>query len=376
MAYHQRGDRSHRPEDRAKRVHHALWLIENHPDSELLHSPVSRFTSGELSADEYRRASVLWEAAPRTAAVQWNAASFFENLDRGLYMHYLEATAAADPNHPFALRPLAHLYAVSVLQSGPLASRALAGLEASKNVWVLGNAAHMLQGLYNQSLQMRGAPNTRATELAERYFLRAKALDPNLDRKAILPQLDSQAIARARQAERDALQAAQDFQARAEESVGRIRRLPVDAFPALPATVANVLRTRGCTVPQPSPDGAPRNVIRGEFFTKGEGGWAVLCSVNHSTTLLAFRHDGDTSPEALITSEDKGYLQMLGENEIGYSREIRAVNRDFILRHYRAYGGSEPPPIDHHGIDDAFLEKASITWYWHQGKWLQLQGAD
>jgi hypothetical protein len=52
------------------------------------------------------------------------------------------------------------------------------------------------------------------------------------------------------------------------------------------------------------------------------------------------------------------------------------VGRDFIMRHYRAYGAPEPPPIDHHGIDDAFLEKASVTWYFHQGKWLQLTGAD
>jgi hypothetical protein len=32
--------------------------------------------------------------------------------------------------------------------------------------------------------------------------------------------------------------------------------------------------------------------------------------------------------------------------------------------------------IDHNGIDDAFLEKASITWYWYKGRWMQLQGAD
>ena len=49
MAYHRRADRAGRPEDRAKRVQHALWLIEHHPDSELLHSPVSRFSQGELT---------------------------------------------------------------------------------------------------------------------------------------------------------------------------------------------------------------------------------------------------------------------------------------------------------------------------------------
>ncbi len=191
--------------------------------------------------------------------------------------------------------------------------------------------------------------------------------------QAILPQIDLREIARARQVER---QAQRDWQARAEEAIGKIRRLPVEAFPELPTAVAGVLRARNCRVPQPSPEGAPRNVIRGEFFAQGEAGWAVLCSVNNSTALLAFRNDRDTNPDTVTTSDDRIYLQGLDGDQMGYSREITAVGRDFIMRHYRAYGGPEPPPIDHHGIDDAFLEKASITWYFHQGKWLQLQGAD
>ena len=282
MAYHQRADRADRQEDRAKRVQHALWLIEHHPDSELLHSPVSRFSQGELTPADYRRAVALWYAAakakPSDAAVQWNAASFFQDLDPELHMHYLEATAAADPNHPFALRPLADFYALSILGRGPLASRAQAGLQASNNAWVLGNAAYMLQSQYNQTLQ-RGAPNPRAAELAERYFLRAKALDPNLDRQAILPQIDMRAIARAWKVQ---AQAQRVWEARAKETVGGIRRLPVEAFPDLPAAVAGVLRARNCRVPQPSPDGATRNLIRGEFFAKGEAGWAVFCSANNS----------------------------------------------------------------------------------------------
>jgi hypothetical protein len=150
----------------------------------------------------------------------------------------------------------------------------------------------------------------------------------------------------------------------------------VEAFPELPPAVAGVLRARNCGAPQPSAGGNPRNVIRGEFFARGEAGWAVLCSVNNSTALLAFRNDRDTNPDTVNTSEDSEYLQGLDGNQIGYSRELTAVGRDFIMRHYRAYGGPEPPPIDHQGIDDAFLEKASITWYFHNGKWLRLQGAD
>jgi hypothetical protein len=376
MAYYQRADQSGRQEERSKRVRHVLWLIEHHPDSELLHSYVSRFSKGELAPVEYRRAVTLWDTAakakPADAAVQWNAASFFQDLDPELHMHYLEATAAADPNHPFALRPLADFYALSILEGGPLAPRAQAGLEASNNIWVLGNAAYMLQSQYNSGLQM-GRPNPRAAELAERYFLRAKALAPNLDRQTILPQLDPQGMARARQVE---LQAQRDWQARAEEAIGKIRRLPVEAFPQLPTAVAAVLRARNCRVPQPSAKGAPRNVIRGEFFAKGEAGWAVFCSANNATALLAFRNDSDTNPDTVTTSEDRLYLQGLDGNRIGYSRQITAAGRDFIMRHYRAYGGPEPPPIDHQGIDDAFLEKASVTWYFYNGKWLRLRGAD
>ena len=152
--------------------------------------------------------------------------------------------------------------------------------------------------------------------------------------------------------------------------------MPVDAFPDLPPAVANVLRQRRCTIPQPWGDTSPRNVIRGEFIAKGESGWAALCSVNNLTALLVFRNDGDTAPQTVNSSEDRNYLQGVDATDIGYSRQISAASRDFILRHYRAYGGPEPPPIDHHGIDDAFVGKASSTWYWHRNRWIALQGAD
>lgn len=83
-AYHQRGDRSGRLEDRAKRLRHVLWLIEHHPDSELLHSPVSRFSPGQISPADYQQAIPLWDAAAkaqlRNAAVQWNPASSDEGV--------------------------------------------------------------------------------------------------------------------------------------------------------------------------------------------------------------------------------------------------------------------------------------------------------
>jgi len=376
MAYHQRGDRIAHPEDRVKRIEHVLWLILNHPESELLHSPVSRFGPGELPPASYRRADELWQTAvkahPKDAAVQRNAAAFFEELDPDRYLRYAEATAEADPNDARAIRGLAHRYAMALLEDGSSASHAEAALESSKNAWILGNTAYELQSRYNLSLQA-GRPNPRAAALAERYFLRALALNPTLDRKAILPQIDLRAIAETQKATE---QSRREWAAKAEEAAAKIRRLPIDAFPEIPGAIAKVLRDKNCTVPQPAIGSGPQNVIRGEFFGKGKTGWAVLCSVNQSTSLLVFENHLDTSPQVLNTSHDNGYLQGVGNDKIGYSRAIGPVSRDFIVTHYRAYGGPEPPPIDHHGIDDAFLEKASIVWYFHEGKWLQLAGAD
>lgn len=140
--------------------------------------------------------------------------------------------------------------------------------------------------------------------------------------------------------------------------------------------MAAVLQSRHCTIPQPTNNGPARNVIRGEFFQKGQKGWAVLCSRDGKSSILVFRNNHDSHPDEIAESPDDRFVVETWQGELVYSREISAVDQNFILRHYRAYGGPKPPPIDHNGIDDAFLEKASVTWYWRDGKWMQLQGAD
>ena len=114
----------------------------------------------------------------------------------------------------------------------------------------------------------------------------------------------------------------------------------------------------------------------GEFFVKGQISWAVLCSTGGQSGILVFRNDSDTKPDELARAEDRNYLQGDVGGVIVYSREVSVVERQYIVRHYRAYGGPEPPPIDHQGINDSFLEKASVVHYWYQGRWLQLTGAD
>ncbi len=117
-------------------------------------------------------------------------------------------------------------------------------------------------------------------------------------------------------------------------------------------------------------------VIKGSFIKPHEIDWAVLCSVNRTSTILIFRNASPTRVLEIAREPDINRLQVEGGEKIGYCREISSVGRDFIMRHYDAYGGVKPPPIDHQGIDDAFVEKASVVLYFYRGKWLPLTGAD
>jgi hypothetical protein len=160
------------------------------------------------------------------------------------------------------------------------------------------------------------------------------------------------------------------------EAEKRIVRLPPAAFPGLPTEIVRALEKRGCTIPQPALSEEPRNVVQGEFAQAGQKDWAVLCSVNGVSTILVFWNGSGMNPASLAPSEDQHSLQKVTETEIGFSRGIHPVGRDAILRCHEAYGGPAPPPVHHQGIDDAFIGKASVIWYFYDGKWRKLTGAD
>jgi hypothetical protein len=167
------------------------------------------------------------------------------------------------------------------------------------------------------------------------------------------------------------------FQGNSWDQANReVVRLAPSRFKQLPRELIQELERRGCTVPQIRGSRQPGNVIRGEFLKKGQSDWAVLCSVNLKSSILVFAGGSPGNPGIIADGEDLNMLQAFGEGQIGYSRQIVPVGEKYILDHYRAYGGPKPPPIDHLGINDAFVEKGSTVLYFYQGKWLHLTGAD
>jgi hypothetical protein len=161
-----------------------------------------------------------------------------------------------------------------------------------------------------------------------------------------------------------------------EKADRQVTRLPPSRFPQLPLAIRQELNRRGCTIPQVWGEKTPHNVIKGLFAQRAELDWAVLCSVNRASTILIFRNASTSRVIELARAADINGLQSVGGTQIGYSREISPVGREFIMRHYQAYGGVTPPPIDHQGIDDAFVGKASVVLYFYRGKWFELTGAD
>lgn len=156
----------------------------------------------------------------------------------------------------------------------------------------------------------------------------------------------------------------------------QVTRLTPSAFPELPAKIRRELERRGCTIPQVRTVNKPQNVIKGEFTRKGQTDWAVLCSVNQVSTILVFREASERNPSELEREADIDKIQAVGGNTSAYSRAISSVGREYILSHYRAYGGPKPPTIGHQGINDAFVGKASVVHYCYEGKWVKLTGAD
>jgi hypothetical protein len=154
-------------------------------------------------------------------------------------------------------------------------------------------------------------------------------------------------------------------------------RLPPAAFSGLPKNIMAYLEARNCSVPQTFGNAAPHNVIRGRFVRSGQFDWAVLCSRNRVSAILVFWNGSTKSVAEIARSNDKGFLQTIDANgKIGFSRAINVVGEDYILEHYRAYGGSKPPRARHQGINDAFVEKASTVHYFYRKRWVKLQGAD
>ena len=139
--------------------------------------------------------------------------------------------------------------------------------------------------------------------------------------------------------------------------------LPPQAYRGLPRSVSRYVRRHGYTIPQ-ARGIRQHSVVRGRFDDDGRDDWAVLASRGGQTALLVFWRGSAAKVTRLASHADFA------------DRSISVVGRQYILEHSRRYGAPKPPPIRHDAIDDAFLGKGSVVFYFDGTRWHKLQGAD
>lgn len=154
-----------------------------------------------------------------------------------------------------------------------------------------------------------------------------------------------------------------------------IQRLPPSVFTKLPSRIMAALEEQGCTIPQVYDEAQPSNVITGSFADPHQVDWAVLCSRNSKSSLLVFWGGPANCPPNPLEEEDRRYLQGIGGDAAGYSRQIRAIGRDKIIEFYFNVEGGKPlPPINHQAIEHLFVDKTSFALYCYHGVWYVLSG--
>lgn len=150
----------------------------------------------------------------------------------------------------------------------------------------------------------------------------------------------------------------------------RIRLLPVSSFPGLPHGLASRLERMRCMIPQSFEARAPENVVEGAFRAPGSSDWAVLCSVDHATTLYVFFDGQYDNPASLRSQPDTLWLGAEPGSSVYGSAWGIALRDAASLSEFRQLHGMAD--IDHDGIEDAHLEHSSTVHYWNSGRWLDL----
>lgn len=154
-------------------------------------------------------------------------------------------------------------------------------------------------------------------------------------------------------------------------------RLAPEKIDALPLPIRQELARLGCTIPQVGGHDRPENFITGRFISSSQVDVAVLCSRNRSSSILVFDKGSTKLIAELSERPDKDFLQVIdGDGHIGFSRALGVAGPEAIRKYHANSGGPKLPSLHHDGIDDAFAEKGSRVWYWHEGRWLELPGAD
>ena len=149
----------------------------------------------------------------------------------------------------------------------------------------------------------------------------------------------------------------------------RIRHLPVESYPELPAAIAEALHQRGCLIPQTYEARRPENVVRASLEHAGSIDWAVLCSAKGQVSLLVFF--GSAPGRAIELSEYPELQRLqprLGSEVLGFNWGIDPASPERI-REAQTGMTPRPPRLDHDALADSVIDQKTVYHYFRRGAW-------
>ncbi len=156
-----------------------------------------------------------------------------------------------------------------------------------------------------------------------------------------------------------------------------IHRLPISAFPDLPAQVAGVLSQRGCAIPQTYEAHRPENVVRASLERAGSSDWAVLCSAQGTVSLLVFFASAADRPTVLATAPEKRRLQAQGaaDKPLGFNWGIDPASPENV-HDAQSSMGHRPSPLDHDALADSVIDRSTVYHFYAKNEWTVLNMPD
>jgi hypothetical protein len=156
--------------------------------------------------------------------------------------------------------------------------------------------------------------------------------------------------------------------------VYRIRNLPINAFPELPAPIIEALTSRGCVIPQTYQAKRPENVIHASLEHAGSQDWAVLCSAQDRVSLLVFLASASASKPAVLASVEKTVRLQAHDSggELGFNWGIDPATPRQV-HDAEASLAHRPPPPDHDCVADSIIDRRTIYHLYQDGIWHHVQ---
>jgi hypothetical protein len=148
-----------------------------------------------------------------------------------------------------------------------------------------------------------------------------------------------------------------------------IRRLPVNAFPDLPAAVVEQLNQRECLIPQSYQAHHPENVVHASLERAGSSDWALLCSAKGKVSLLVFFGGVPTRPTVLASAPETKRLQRHDSSGVlGFDWAIDAASPDAV-RQAQSAMERKPPRIEHDALADIAIDGITVYRYFSKSVW-------